>query len=404
MIKSKEDFDQFIIQNWNTVNEYLDKEAKSVPVPFYNSVDIRESKLKYAPVDNNIYPAGFNNVCLMDLDETSYQIKKFTQQEDLLFQNWGILIESNTKNSFYLENLFYLKKAIIESGVENCFFISLDQDLFTDNTPLKLETASKFEIEVHHASLQSNFFYMGNVKLDNVVLNNDQSKPIEINWKDVKTPVYPPAQIGWYNRQKIDHFEKYFAVAKKFATNFDVDIDLLCAKFKAFHNVDFSTKESFENLASAVDDLKSNLTPDQKVFLKASKGTYGMGIHVVSDGEEVLQMNRKVRNKMDIGKNKIKFTDVLIQEGVDTVLSYDKMPAEVTIYLINGKSVGGFMRANAQKDHQSNLNSRGMVFRKFCISEIRQNQDFATKEAVYSVIARLSSIAAGLEILELKKD
>ena len=73
------------------------------------------------------------------------------------------------------------------------------------------------------------------------------------------------------------------------------------------------------------------------------------------------------------------------------------MPAEVTIYLINGKSVGGFMRANSEKDHQSNLNSRGMVFKKFCISEIRQNQDYKIKEAVYSVIARLSSIAAGLE-------
>ena len=127
-----------------------------------------------------------------------------------------------------------------------------------------------------------------------------------------------------------------------------------------------------------------------------------MGIQVVSDGEDILKMNRKSRNKMDVGKNKIKFTDVLIQEGVDTVLSYDSMPAEVTIYLINGKSVGGFMRANKERDHQSNLNSKGMVFKKFCISEIRQNQDFTIKEAVYSVIARLSTIAAGLEIKNIQ--
>ena len=61
------------------------------------------------------------------------------------------------------------------------------------------------------------------------------------------------------------------------------------------------------------------------------------------------------------------------------------------------------MRANSQKDNQSNLNSKGMVFKKFCISEIRQNQDFAIKEAVYSVIARLSTLAAGLEIKNLIK-
>jgi glutamate--cysteine ligase len=74
------------------------------------------------------------------------------------------------------------------------------------------------------------------------------------------------------------------------------------------------------------------------------------------------------------------------------------MPAEVTIYLVDGKSVGGFMRANSEKSSQGNLNSRGMVFRKFCISEIRQNQEHKCKEAIYSVVARLSTMAAGAEI------
>ena len=35
-----------------------------------------------------------------------------------------------------------------------------------------------------------------------------------------------------------------------------------------------------------------------------------------------------------------------------------------------------------------------MVFKKFCISEIRQNRDDVMKEAVYSVVARLSCLAA----------
>jgi glutamate--cysteine ligase len=73
----------------------------------------------------------------------------------------------------------------------------------------------------------------------------------------------------------------------------------------------------------------------------------------------------------------------------------------VTIYLVGGKSVGGFMRANSERDSSSNLNSRGMVFKKFCISEIRQNQDHAAKEAVYSVIARLSTLAGARELKEI---
>ena len=56
-----------------------------------------------------------------------------------------------------------------------------------------------------------------------------------------------------------------------------------------------------------------------------------MGISIVKNGEEVIAMNRKARNKMDVGKNKIKFTTVLLQEGIETILKYDDKPAEVRI-------------------------------------------------------------------------
>ena len=161
--------------------------------------------------------------------------------------------------------------------------------------------------------------------------------------------------------------------------------------------MDFSSKEGLEPVAKLIDQIIAETKCD-KVFVKADQGTYGMGIHVVSSGEEILSLNRKQRNKLDVGKNKKQFTSVLIQEGVRTVLKWDEMPAEVTIYLVGGKSVGGFMRTNSLKDENSNLNAKGMVFQKFCISEIKENEEHKLKEAVYSVIARLSSIAGGMEM------
>ena len=101
---------------------------------------------------------------------------------------------------------------------------------------------------------------------------------------------------------------------------------------------------------------------------------------------------------MNIHKNKIKFTSALIQEGIDTTVQFDGMPAEVTIYTAGGRAIGGFMRGNPTRSTQENLNSRGMVYQKFCLSEIRQNKDDKIKETVYSVIARLSTLAAALEI------
>ena len=127
-----------------------------------------------------------------------------------------------------------------------------------------------------------------------------------------------------------------------------------------------------------------------------------MGITVVHSKDEILGMNRKIRNKMDIGKNNLKFTSVLIQEGVETIVKFDNAPAEVTVYLIDGKSAGGFMRFNPLKGTNANLNSQGMLYQKLCLSEIKQNHDHKNKEAVYSVIARLSVIAAAYEQLESK--
>jgi glutamate--cysteine ligase len=395
-VSTKEQLDEFIITNWIDVNNYIDKKMNGKNIPFYTSVDIRESKTKYAAIDNNLYPAGFNNLCLLDLDATTKQINKTIGSD---FKNIGILLESNTKNKHYLDNVFFLSKSIKDTG-KNVYLISFDTEIFHEKEKaIKLESHSKFPVEIFLAKTENNHIHIpkGDIAIDFLVINNDQSAPISLDWSSIKTKMSPSPEMGWYKRQKIKHFEAYQKIISEFCKEFKVNENLLQAKFKSVHHVDFSTKDGLEELANQVDSLKSCITEDQKVFIKASKGTYGMGIHVVTNGEEVLQLNRKKRNKLDIGKNKIKFTDVLIQEGVETIISYDGMPAEVTIYLIGGQSVGGFMRANTIKDSNENLNSKGMVFKKFCISEIRQNRDDVMKEAVYSTIGRLSCLASILE-------
>ena len=241
-------------------------------------------------------------------------------------------------------------------------------------------------------------------KIDLAILNNDQSDPLDIPWSDIRTPIVPTPLIGWYRRQKSEHFRNYQVVIEEFAKQFEINPDLLMARFSAIDNIDFSSKEGLDDVGKAVDELKEQIDPDAKIFVKASQGTYGMGISVVSQGSEISDMNRKNRDKMNIGKNKIKFTSVVIQEGVESILKYDDMAAEITIYLVSGKPTGGFVRANAQKDSKQNLNSRGMVFKKYCISEIRENNDSQSKEAVYSIVARLATMAGALEIKDVFKE
>jgi len=399
-VNTKDEFEKFVSEHWNDINTYFDTKFEKRTTPIYSSVDIRESKDKIAPVDHNMYPAGFNNLCQLDLSYATEVFEESLKSINSEIQHIGIIPESHTKNLFYLDHLAMLGKAIRDAGFE-VTFLSFDNNLFQDENTLNLISHSQFDLQISKAELRDGEIYAADQKMDLVVLNNDQSDPIELDWKAVKTPINPTPLIGWFARQKNKHFTYYKNCVEEFSKNFDINPDILQAKFRTVENVDFSSKEGLDKLGSAVDDLKAELPEDKKIFVKASQGTYGMGISVVSSGEEIISMNRKARNKMDIGKNKIKFTSLLVQEGVDTIIQYDDMPAEIAIYLVSGKSVGGFMRANSEKKADGNLNSRGMVFRKFCISEIRQNQDHKAKEAVYTVIARLATLASTEEIKEV---
>jgi glutamate--cysteine ligase len=398
-INSKDLLEQFICKNWHEVNDFLESMKSGLPIPFYSSVDIRESREKYAPVDHNLYPAGFNNLCSVDLASAVPVLKAAIDKIMPNAKVVGIFPESHTKNLMYLEHLITLKKVINDAGF-TVVYLSFDSKLFSDSqSAIDLVSHSGQPIQILNATSVSK------LPVDLIICNNDQSNELPVQWSDLKIPVVPTPLIGWYRREKNIHFSYYKKVAEEFSTHFNIDPNLIQAQFKAVDDVDFENKEGLLKLGAAVDEVIDQLPRGAKVFVKASKGTYGMGISVVSSGEEIINMNRKTRNKMDVGKNSIKFTSLLVQEGVETILKYDDMPAEITVYLLDGKSIGGFMRINGEKDTLGNLNSRGMVFKKLCMCDVANAADEAadhkTKEAMYSLIAQLSTIAASYEIKEV---
>src|SRR4051794_36271881 len=83
------------------------KHAAEAPPPFYCSIDLRDSGHKIVPVDNNLYPAGFNNICPEDL-RTAPNV--FRAQVDANLNRLGIespqkiliLPESHTQNTYYI--------------------------------------------------------------------------------------------------------------------------------------------------------------------------------------------------------------------------------------------------------------------------------------------------------------
>src|SRR5690606_17681828 len=108
------------------------------------------------------------------------------------------------------------------------------------------------------------------------------------------------------------------------------------------------------------------------VFVKSNVGTYGMGITVAHSVDDIRTMNRRVKNKMSVGKNRLPITSVVVQEGVPTATLDDRLAADPVIYLVGSELIGGFLRTNPERGVEDNLNARGMVFRKLCMSDLRR--------------------------------
>lgn len=267
-INTKEELENFICRNWDDVNAYIENLKKDLPIPFYSSVDVRESKFKYAPVDHNMYPAGFNNLCSADLRDaikvTSDRLKRINPNAKMI----GIFPESNTKNLMYLDHLSTLGKLVEDAGYQ-VRFLSFDPTLFGEGQDcLALTSHSGFHVTICKATIEDGELIVNGQKMDQIICNNDQSNPRLIQWSDIKTPISPTPKIGWFRRQKNTHFSYYKKVADEFSAHFGINSDLLQAKFKGVEDVDFEQKNGLEKLGSAVDEVINQLKPGSKVFVK----------------------------------------------------------------------------------------------------------------------------------------
>jgi glutamate--cysteine ligase len=54
--------ERLLLTRQSDIEAWLRTEWRKTPAPFYCSVDLRNAGFKLAPVDTNLFPAGFNNL------------------------------------------------------------------------------------------------------------------------------------------------------------------------------------------------------------------------------------------------------------------------------------------------------------------------------------------------------
>jgi glutamate--cysteine ligase len=179
--------------------------------------------------------------------------------------------------------------------------------------------------------------------------------------------------------------------------------------FKERTGLDYIAREIETMLARAREKHRQyGINEAPYAYIKADSGTYGMGIMTVHAPEDVLELNKKERNKMQIIKEGARNAEVIIQEGIPTIDRVDGKPAEPMVYMIDGIPVGGMYRVNGNRDALGNLNASGMEFTGMCdesedeCGRWRSVRDCHFRS--FGIVAAIAALAAGREDYSTGKD
>lgn len=397
-----------LIDHQVRIERWFRDEWLKTPPPIYGSVDLRHAGFKLAPVDTNLFPAGFNN---LNAEMMSFyiQVAQSTITEICPDITRVLIIpESHTRNIHYFESLATLKDIFEGVGLE--VRIGFIGDAVTE--PQNHELPSGRNIRLEPLIRDGDRVGVKDFFPCCVVLNNDLSAGIPDALQNISQKIMPPMQLGWATRLKSEHFRYYEEIAESFAKAVDIDPWLLMPYFDQCPEVDFMKKEGQECLMKRCDVLLKRIQKKydeygikERPFLvvKADQGTYGMAVIMIKSAEELATLNRKQRTRMSTIKGGAAVTRAIIQEGVYSfeTAGDEKSVAEPVVYLMGRYVLGGFYRVHKNRGPDENLNTPGMDFEPLpftqtCFPNNHEKEKNALFYA-YGVIARLAMLAAAGE-------
>lgn len=411
----KDELHRAIVAKLPQIRDWFQSERGQVDLPFYSSYDIRDSGFKVVNVDANIYPAGFNNICATDRESAPPLVRYYIDRHYGRGAGGGgvkrlmLITEEHTNNPYYWDNVFTLREILIGAGLEVCVAIPRLQEK-TGNERATMTAASGRTVEVVSTNVSGGRVQCSCFEPDLVVSNNDFSEFYQEWGEKLEVKLNPPRELGWWQRKKSTYFKHYNDFATEFAKVADIDPWLLTVETELFTGFDISDPGSREMLAARVqamiDRMKlqyaaRGISDDPVTFVKNNAGTYGLAVMRVASGEEVLNLNNRSRTKMKAAKGGRDVEEVIIQEGVPSIVQAEGITAEPTLYLFGCQLAGGFLRSHSEKGPTESLNSPGAVYKRLCVSDLKLSVEGHPLENVYGWISRLGVLAIGREAKEM---
>ena len=378
------------IEEW-IANEYQKFDA----IP-YNSIDVRNSGFKLAPVDVNFFSAGFNNLDESSLQLASKEFLSFVQNVDINIKKILLIGEDHDRNLKYLENLLFLKNILINSGFE----VSVANFANQEKKIIQIDAKQFIEIDGLKLSAdEKRLLTTSEFEPDFIIINNDMTIKYPAILDKIEQKIAPNLLCGWFNRKKSTYFNIYQELMNEFGKEFSIDPWLFSCESRGIDNIHFKNKDDLKKIADCVEEILNHTKKkyseyeikwtEPYCFVKSNSGTYGMGVISVDSQDEIFSLNKSMRNDMRAGKQGSEITSLVIQEGIPTIEKIGPATAEKTLYLVNGNLIGGFYRCNQGKNSKISLNARSSFYEKIPYQDANQ--------PILNFIAKMSYIAAGRE-------
>jgi glutamate--cysteine ligase len=397
------ELEQRILDSMPAIERWFRLEWMEHTPPFYSSVDVRNAGFKLAPVDTNLYPAGWNyltNAMLpLAVQAAMVAIEKICPEAKnlLLIPDYH---SNNAQNTFYLSSIAQLRRIFHMAGL-NVRIGSIDTDI-KQNTTVELPNGESIVLEPVIRSARR--LGLKNFDPCTILLNNELNKGLPGILEELHEQfVLPPLHASGSIRRKSTHYKCYEDVCKRFGKLLGVDPWLINPMFLTCTDADLTA-----NVDTLLAKIKKKykeygITDKPFVVVKTNHSSVADKYSGAGTGVMMLRQSSELKDHPDLASFK---GELIVQEGVLTKERMNDAVAEPVVYMMDRYVVGGFYRVHADRGMDENLCSPGSSYVPLAFVEgtelpqpgVKPGASAPNRFYMYGVIGRLAMLAASYEL------
>jgi len=399
------ELEQRVLESMPAIERWFRLEWMEHTPPFYSSVDLRNAGFKLAPVDTNLFPAGFNNLTPamlpLAVQAAMAAIEKICPEA----KNFVVVPEDN-RDPFYLMHLERLVQVFAMAGVN----VRLGSMAPTLKAPVEVALPDGGSLTIEPLIRTKRRLGLKDFDPCTILLNHELAAgPPPMVRGLHEQYLLPPLHAGASVRSKSRHFASYEEVAKKFAKLLGMDPWLITPMYVQVGELALATPEGLNTLQGHVEAMLTKVRRKYKEYginerpfavVKADRGRGGLGVVSVRDARDLAALMAKADPDL------LAASHFIVQEGVPTYERMNTAVAEPVVCMIDRYVVGGYYRVHAERGIDESLVAPGSSYVPLAFAESHQLPRPGAKPGasapnrfyMYGVIGRLAMLAAAYEL------